>query len=63
MDSIDCPKTERKIMIGTTAKSWKIRIEIEIRPCGVSISPLSMRYFRTIAVELSAITAPRKKPS
>ena len=46
-------------MIGTTHRSWKIRIPVARRPCGASISPLSVITFNTIAVLDSAIRNPR----
>ncbi len=42
----------RRIM-GTTARSWKIRMPMVARPCGASLSPLAASAFNTIAVLLS----------
>ena len=46
-------------MIGTTHKSWKIRTPVASRPCGASISPLSVITLSTMAVLDSAIRNPR----
>ena len=46
-------------MIGTTHRSWKISTPVARRPCGASISPLSVSTLRTIAVLDSAIKNPR----
>ena len=46
-------------MIGTTQRSWKIRTPVARRPCGASISPLSVSTLSTIAVLESAIRNPR----
>ncbi len=46
-------------MIGTTQRSWKMRTPVARRPCGASISPLSVKTFSTIAVLDSAIRNPR----
>src|SRR3989442_4240568 len=48
-----------KSMIGTTQRSWKIRTPVARRPCGASISPLSVSTLSTIAVLESAIRNPR----
>jgi hypothetical protein len=45
---------------GTTHKSWKIRIPIESRPWGESISALSESIFITMAVLLRLTRKPAK---
>ena len=47
-------------MIGTTHKSWKISTPVARRPCGASISPLSVSPFSTRAVLERAMRHPRK---
>ncbi len=47
-------------IIGTTAKSWKIKIPIVVRPWGESLSPLAAKAFSTIAVLLSESRKPQK---
>ena len=50
---------ERSI-IGTTARSWRMRMPTRKRPCGESSSRRSRRSFSTMAVEESATRKPKK---
>jgi hypothetical protein len=45
-------------IIGTMARSWKMRTPSEIRPWGESVSPRSARILRTTAVLLSETRKP-----
>ncbi len=47
--------------IGTMHRSWKIRIASIPLPCGVSVSPPSLRVRSTSAVLLSDTTIPRNR--
>src|SRR2546427_691767 len=48
-------------IMGTTHRSWKISTPVASRPCGASISPLSVSPFKTSAVLDRATRKPSSK--
>jgi len=46
------------MIMGTAMRSWKIRMSSAMLLCGESISPLSYRIFKTIAV----LDSEKRKP-